>query len=823
MKKLSLIFVMALAVVAGVAQTYPVFNFTATYTFGADGNVASFAYNGTEYSGITMGPMVKVGVTNESSTDNFMASNWPTNDWSQSGYYIGFTISAVQGYKFTVNTITFGIGRDADGTRYAEWRGSGTNNNYGIADVLTNYTTLADGINHDAGGTSAGRLENPDTAGSWTGNVLTVGNSATYQNVTTNRGFRMYLSGTKASAGIAGLDGPITISGTYTFTGSSPAVEAYPAQLSQLTYQQSVGPSAARSFTVTAAGLTGGHSVQLDSPDGYELSTSETGPYQSGTFSLPTNSSGYLAPTPVYVRLRQGLYAGPYNGNIKVGYYIPTPPVERLITVTGTVTQAPEYYVAFEKSYETLGNYSATPTSVRLGVNEIDGTLNEGYNWNMTQARIGADLSYVINGTKSARLRGYGTTAMTMTQEKPNGAGLVTFCYRRYSSDAQVAWKVEYSLNQGPWTQLGNSFTAPASNEIQNFSGYINDSRPVRIRIVRADSSENPSNMERQLNIDCIRITHYYDFPAGVTRTVENDQITVTGGNANYSIINTQTSPVPNSNNFTPSFHRCLTLLGSGPWTFNVTNTGANWIAYKQGDNWTASPMTNGSGSITVTAAKNTEIELLTGNGNDPTLPVELSHFSATMTAQNYVQLTWVTQTETNLMGYHVYRNDSDDLRSAAKISELIAGTNTSSAQTYVYYDMELDQDGTYYYWLQNVDMDGTMGYHGPASVFFTVGGNGGAPAIPKFTRLENAYPNPFNPDTTIRYQLNNAGHVKIDIYNIKGQIVRSFERNHADAGHYGLVWDGCDSSGKTLPSGVYHYRMTCGRYSETKKMVLQK
>lgn len=213
----------------------------------------------------------------------------------------------------------------------------------------------------------------------------------------------------------------------------------------------------------------------------------------------------------------------------------------------------------------------------------------------------------------------------------------------------------------------------------------------------------------------------------------------------------------------------------------------------------------------------------VSGEVTDPTLPVELSHFSATMTAQNYVQLTWVSQTETNLMGYNVYRSDSDDLSSAAKISDLIGATNTSNAQTYIFYDMELDQEGTHYYWLQNVDMDGSSGFHGPASVFFTVGGNGGAPSIPKFTRLENAYPNPFNPSTTIRYQLKDAGHVKIGIYNTRGQLLQSFERNHSDAGHYGFIWNGCDSSGRELPSGVYLYRMSCGRYSETKKMVLQK
>ena len=68
--------------------------------------------------------------------------------------------------------------------------------------------------------------------------------------------------------------------------------------------------------------------------------------------------------------------------------------------------------------------------------------------------------------------------------------------------------------------------------------------------------------------------------------------------------------------------------------------------------------------------------------------------------------------------------------------------------------DEELYQDGTYYYWLQSVDIDGTVSYHGPASVVFSHGGQTGTPPIPLATKLENAYPNPFNPDTTIRYQL---------------------------------------------------------------------
>ncbi|MFX3956329.1 FlgD immunoglobulin-like domain containing protein, partial [Streptococcus suis] len=82
------------------------------------------------------------------------------------------------------------------------------------------------------------------------------------------------------------------------------------------------------------------------------------------------------------------------------------------------------------------------------------------------------------------------------------------------------------------------------------------------------------------------------------------------------------------------------------------------------------------------------------------------------------------------------------------------------------------------------------------------------APPIPLVTKLENAYPNPFNPDTTIRYQLKEPAKVEIDIYNLKGQRVRSFVQSHDAPGYYKITWDGCDGSGRTLSSGVYLYKM---------------
>ena len=119
--------------------------FTATYTFGTAGNVQSFPYNGTSYDGIVMGTIDKVTVSTSSSSGNFRATNWPLGATNGSDIftgsvdpskYIGFTISAASGYKFTISTIQFGIGRSGTGIRQSQWRGS--YDNYGS--ILNNYT-----------------------------------------------------------------------------------------------------------------------------------------------------------------------------------------------------------------------------------------------------------------------------------------------------------------------------------------------------------------------------------------------------------------------------------------------------------------------------------------------------------------------------------------------------------------------------------------------------------------------------------------------------------------------------------------------------------
>ncbi len=153
------------------------------------------------------------------------------------------------------------------------------------------------------------------------------------------------------------------------------------------------------------------------------------------------------------------------------------------------------YVVDFEGAGETQTGYASETVNL------------SGLDWDLTEVLIGTSAADFKNGARSARLRGYGTSAMTMLEDKPNGLGVITFQYRRYGSDTQVPWKVEYSINEGAsWTQIGDIFTAPASDEVQTFEETVNATGNVRVRIVR---DEEVGSDNRRLNVDDIKMSDF--------------------------------------------------------------------------------------------------------------------------------------------------------------------------------------------------------------------------------------------------------------------------------------------------------------------------
>jgi hypothetical protein len=94
-------------------------------------------------------------------------------------------------------------------------------------------------------------------------------------------------------------------------------------------------------------------------------------------------------------------------------------------------------------------------------------------------------------------------------------------------------------------------------------------------------------------------------------------------------------------------------------------------------------------------------------------------------------------------------------------------------------------------------------------------------PGIPDQFELHQNYPNPFNPETSISYTLANAGVVRIAIYNLLGQKIRTLVDAAQQAGTHRLVWDGRNDLGQDVTTGVYIYRMETTDFSAVKKMTL--
>jgi len=206
------------------------------------------------------------------------------------------------------------------------------------------------------------------------------------------------------------------------------------------------------------------------------------------------------------------------------------------------------------------------------------------------------------------------------------------------------------------------------------------------------------------------------------------------------------------------------------------------------------------------------------GFETDETLPVVLSSFTALPTAaQNGVQLTWTTQSETGLSGYYVYRSTIRDLVSALNLNSFVDAVNSSSSHTYTYYDFELDGDGDYYYWLQAMELDGISNYHGPVMVTIS-NDNPNPPPVILETKLKSIFPNPFNPTATLSYSLKEAGTVKLEIFNLRGQLVKETEIQHPRAGNYSYLWNA-----EKLGSGMYFVRFTSGSFVQMKKAILSK
>jgi hypothetical protein len=187
-------------------------------------------------------------------------------------------------------------------------------------------------------------------------------------------------------------------------------------------------------------------------------------------------------------------------------------------------------------------------------------------------------------------------------------------------------------------------------------------------------------------------------------------------------------------------------------------------------------------------------------------LSISLVNFNA-ISQFGTVLLTWQTASETDNSHFLIYQN--------GEVIVTIDGAGTTSEpHSYEYIDDLVIPGNTYTYILADVDYANKETKYTDEAVTVTIPEND----IPREFSLEDNYPNPFNPQTTINYQLPTDSDVELSIYNMSGRMIATLVNEHKLAGYHEIGWNA-----SSFPSGIYFYRLQSGGFIETKKMVLMK
>jgi hypothetical protein len=186
-------------------------------------------------------------------------------------------------------------------------------------------------------------------------------------------------------------------------------------------------------------------------------------------------------------------------------------------------------------------------------------------------------------------------------------------------------------------------------------------------------------------------------------------------------------------------------------------------------------------------------------------IPVELVSFTYTK-LNDGILLSWKTATETNNAGFSIER--SIDSGNYSEVGFVGGKGTTTEPQVYSFFDDKVES-GKYFYRLKQIDFDGTFSYIG--EILVDVG-------LPNKYLLEQNFPNPFNPSTTIKFSLPEKSIVAIKVFNLLGEEVSKIVDDEFSAGIHQVEYNASN-----LPSGVYYYKMETPKFTQIRKMAVIK
>jgi hypothetical protein len=174
--------------------------------------------------------------------------------------------------------------------------------------------------------------------------------------------------------------------------------------------------------------------------------------------------------------------------------------------------------------------------------------------------------------------------------------------------------------------------------------------------------------------------------------------------------------------------------------------------------------------------------------------------------------LGWNHNVESCISHYNIYKDISEDFTPG--LFNLLA----SPVDTF-FYDGQWSWTPFVYYKISAIDSNDNESNFALLRPDDVTGAE--TPLSPEVTYLAQNFPNPFNPTTRIAFALKAPGSVSLRIYNTTGRLVRVLVEGDRAAGQYSELWDGKDSSGSAVASGIYFYKLDAGAFTQTRKLVL--
>ena len=173
------------------------------------------------------------------------------------------------------------------------------------------------------------------------------------------------------------------------------------------------------------------------------------------------------------------------------------------------------------------------------------------------------------------------------------------------------------------------------------------------------------------------------------------------------------------------------------------------------------------------------------------------------------IYLTWETPeyAYTTFSSYRIYKNQ-------------VVITEIDDIHVTTFTDRNILEEGLLVYYATAIYADGESE---PSQIYETYVFDADKINLPSDTMLGKNYPNPFNPNTTIHFELHRASAIKLDVYNVKGQFIISLIDDYLERGVHKIQWMGKDENGQSVSSGVYFYRLKTDYFSDIKQMILLK